>query len=112
MNYQLEINDGKFNVYSTNIGMNVMEDALFDEVRVALATEMEYDVKMKIVKLLMTFPHGFEMKNGDMFVREDAVEAYEAWNHLVRQQIGFLDRYYALIDEKITDLLTNNHYQY
>jgi|SRR5699024_7143003 len=106
MNYQLEIKDGRFNVYSANIGMNVIEDALFDEVRIALATEMEYDVKMKIVKLLMTFPHGFEMKNGDMFVREDAVEAYESWRHEVQQRIGFLDEYYELIDEKITDLLT------
>lgn len=36
-----------------------MEDATVDQVKIALATEMEYKTKVEIVKLLMTFSSRF-----------------------------------------------------
>ena len=83
-----------------------MKGATIDEVKIALITEKEYNVKLEIVKLLMTFPHGYSTMDDKTIVYEEAVEAYEAWYDKIYQRIGFLDDYYALIDEKITEILT------
>lgn len=106
MNYKLEIKDGKYNVLSPKIGMYVMEGATIDEVKIALATEMEYSVKLNIVKLLMTFPHGFSTMDDEVIVHQEAVDAYHAWYEKTHQRIGFLEEYYSLIDEKIKEVLT------
>lgn len=105
MNYKLEMKDGKLNVLSPAIGMYVMKDARLDEVKIALATEMEYAVKLDIVKLLMTFPHGFSTTDDEVIVHQKAVDAYDAWFEVTYQRIGFLDEYYSLIDEKIVEIL-------
>lgn len=107
MNYKLEIKkNGHLNLFSPKIRMYVMEDVMFDELKIALVTEMEYKVKLDIVKLLMTFPHGFETMDDQVIVRQDAVDEYEVWYEKVHQQIGFLDEYYSLIDEKIAEVLS------
>src|SRR5690625_1585044 len=106
MNYMVEVKDGKWNVYSPKIGMYVMEDATVDEVKIALATDMEYEIKLNIIKLLMTFPHGFSTMDGGAIVHKEAVEKYEAWRHQTHQRIGFPDEYHSLIDEKIKEMLT------
>lgn len=105
MNYKVDITDGKVQLYSPRIGMNVMENATMDEVKIALATELEYAVKLDIVKLLMTFPHGFSAMDDTMIVDDKAMEAYEAWQHNIQKRVGFLDDYYASIDEKISEVL-------
>src|SRR5690625_1378362 len=105
-NYKLEIADGKWSVYSSKIGMYVMKDATIDEVKIALTTEMEYKVKLDIVKMLMTFPHGFSTMDDITIVHEEAVKSYEAWHDKTYQRIGFLEEYHSLIDEKIMEVLT------
>src|SRR5690625_484281 len=105
MTYMVEVKDGKWNVYSPKIDMFVMEDAPIKEVLIALATEMEYDVKLKIVELLMTFPHGFLTTDGKTIVHEEAVKAYEEWQQQTHQRLVFPDEYRALIDKKIRELL-------
>jgi len=106
MNYMVEVKDGKWNVYSPKIGMYIMEDATVDEVKIALATDMEYETKLEIIKLLMTFPHGFSTMDGRTIVHKEAVEEYETWHNETHQRIGFLDEYHSLIDEKIRKILT------
>lgn len=106
MNYKLKMKDGKLSVFSPKIGMYVMECATMDEVKIALATEMEYKVKLDMVKMLMTFPHGFATMDDEVIVHQKAVEAYEEWHTKIYQRIGFLDEYYALIDEKIAEVLS------
>src|SRR5690625_4845258 len=105
MKYKLEIKDGKWNLYSQKIGMYMMKGATIDEVKIALATEMEYATKLKIAKLLMTFPDGFSTMNDKVIVHKEAVAAYHAWHDKIYQRIGFLEEYYALIDEKILEIL-------
>lgn len=106
MNYQVEIKDGKWYLYSPKIDRYVMEDATMNEVKIALATEMEYVVKLDIVKLLMTFPHGFSTMDDEVIVRQDAIDDYEAWYHKIQQRIGFPEEYHSLIDKKIREALT------
>ena len=106
MNYKLEVKDGKYNVISPKIGKCVMENATIDEVKIALATEMEYSVKLNIVELLMTFPHGFSTMDDEVIVHQEAVDAYRAWYDKTYQRIGFLEEYYSLIDKKIMEILT------
>jgi len=105
-NYQLENVNGKYNLYSPKIDMYVMENVTLDDIKIAIATEMEYEVKLKIVELLMTFPHGFPTVDNQVIVHKEAIEAYEAWHHKTHQRIGFLDEYYSLIDQKIVEVLT------
>src|SRR5699024_3106483 len=105
-NYQLENVNGKYNLYSSKINMYVMENVTLDDIKVAIATEMEYKTKLEIVKLLMTFPHGITTIDNQVIVDNAAVEAYEAWHHEIHQRIGFLDEYYSLIDQKIVEILT------
>jgi|SRR5690625_1823953 len=105
MTYMVEIKDGKWNLYSPKIDMYVIEDADIKAVLIELATEMEYDVKLKIVELLMTFPHGFLTMDGQTIVHEEAVKAYKEWQQQTYQRIVFPDEYHALIDKKIRELL-------
>lgn len=44
LTYKVEIVNGKWNLYSPKINMYVMEGASMDEVKIALAREMEYAV--------------------------------------------------------------------
>lgn len=104
MNYKLEANNGRMNLYSQKIGMNVMEDATVDQVKIALAIEMEYKTKLEIIKLLMTFPHGFLTTNDEEIVNQGVVDEYEAWYKKISQRIGFIDEYYSLIDDKIREI--------
>lgn len=100
MNYKLEVNKGKINVLSARTGIYVMEDATIYQVKIALATEMEYMTKLEIVKLLMTFPHGFLTTNNEMILNQEAMVEYETWHKKIYKRIAFLDEYYSLIDEK------------
>ena len=104
-NYKIEKTNGKFNLYSSKIGMYVMKGATIDEMKIALAREMEYSVKLEIVKLLMTFPHGFSNMDDEIIVYQEAVDVYNAWYSKIYQRIGFLEEYYSLIDEKIMGIL-------
>lgn len=106
MNYKIEFTDGNCNLYSPKIGMYVLKDTRIDEVKIALATDIEYKSKLEIVKLLMTFPHGFSTMDDKIFVHEKAVEAYETWYHTISQRIGFIDEYYSLIDKKLLEILS------
>jgi len=106
MNYMVEVKGGKWNVYSPKIDMYVMENVTDDEVKVALAMDMEYEIKLEIIKLFMTFPHGFLTMDGRMIVHKEAVEEYEAWRHETHQRIGFQQEYHSLIDEKLNEMLT------
>lgn len=103
--YKIELKDGKYNLYSPKIGMYVIKDATMEEVKIILATEMEYAVKLDIVKMLITFPHGFTTIDDKMIEYQEAVDAYKEWYDQIYQRIGFLDEYYMLIDKKIVDLL-------
>lgn|SRR5690625_405579 len=105
MNYKVEIQDGKWNVYSPKIDRYVMEGASVDEVKIALSIDMEYEMKLEIIKLFMTFPHGFSTMNGRTIVHKEAIEEYEAWRQKAHQRIGFPEEYHSLIDEKIKELL-------
>lgn len=105
LTYKVEIVNGKWNLYSPKINMYVMEGASMDEVKIALAREMEYAVKLNIVKLLMTFPHGYSTMDDKTIVHEEAVKAYEAWYDKTYERIGFLEEYHSLIDEKIREIL-------
>lgn len=104
--YKIELKDGKYSLYSPKINMYVLENATMEEVKITLATEMEYTVKLDIVKLLMTFPHGFTTMNDEMIVHQSAVVAYDEWYDKIYQRVRFLDEYYSLIDDKIVELLT------
>lgn len=104
MNYKVELIDGNCSLYSSKIRMYVLEDVPIDEVKIALATEIEYKSKLEIVKLFMTFPHGFRTKNDKTFAHEKAIETYETWYHDIHQRIGFLDEYYALIDKRLSEI--------
>lgn len=104
--YKIELKDGKYNLFSPKINLYVMENATMDEVKITLATQMEYEVKLEIVKLLMTFPHGLTTIDDKIIVHEEAVDAFETWYDKIYQRIGFIDEYYSLIDEKIVELLT------
>lgn len=104
--YKIELKDGKYSLYSPKINMYVLENATMEEVKITLATEMEYTVKLDIVKLLMTFPHGFTTMNDEMIVHQESVVAYDEWYDKIYQRVGFLDEYYLLIDDKIVELLT------
>lgn len=85
--------------------MYLMEDATVDQVKIALATEMEYRTKLEIVKLLMTFPHGFLTTDNKVINNQEAVDEYESWYKEIYQRIGFIDEYYSLIDEKIQEII-------
>jgi len=87
-----------------------MEDATTDQVRIALATEMEYEAKLKITKLLMTFPHGFLNMNDELIVNQAAMDVYDTWYKSIHQKIGFIDDYYRSIDEKIEEILQRPDY--
>lgn len=106
MSYQVDISNGKWHLFSPKIERYVIEDATMQDVKIALATEMEYEVKLNIVKLLMTFPHGFKTMNGETIVHQEALEAYEAWRQKTYQKIIFPEQYEAAIDNKIKELLT------
>lgn len=106
MNYKLEVTDGKYNLYSPKLDMYVMKNVPIDEAKIALATEMEYSVKLDIVKMLMTFPHGFSNMDDEIIVNPEAMDAHNVWYNKNHQRIGFLEEYYSLIDEKIMGLLT------
>lgn len=106
MNYQLEMKKGKLNVLSPKLGMYVMENATVNEVKIAFATEMAYKVKLDIVKLLVTFPHGFSTTDDEVIVHQNAVDEYEGWYKKTQQRIGFLEEYYARIDKKISEVST------
>lgn len=110
MTYKIEVTEGAINVYSPKIGMYLMEDATMDQVRIALATEMEYEAKLKITKLLMTFPHGFLNMNDELIVNQAAMDVYDTWYKSIRQKIGFIDDYYRSIDEKIEEILQRPDY--
>lgn len=83
--------------------MYLMEDATVDQIKIALATEMEYKTKLEILKLLMTFPHGFLTTDNEVIDNQEAVDKYESWYKKIYQRIGFLDEYYELIDKKIQE---------
>lgn len=104
MNYKVEFINGNCNLYSSKIGMYVLKDTTIEEVKVALATEIEYKCKLEIVKLFMTFPHGFFTMNDKTYVHEKAVDNYETWYHTINQRIGFIDEYYSLIDKKLREI--------
>jgi len=106
MSYQVDVHNGKWQVYSPKIERYVIEDATMQDVKIALATEMEYETKLSIVKLLMTFPHGFKTMDGETIVHQEALEAYETWRHKTYQKIVFPEQYQAAIDNKIEELLT------
>src|SRR5690625_4059374 len=106
MTYMVEVKEGVWSLYSPKIDMYVMEEATIKDVKIVLATEMEYKVKLDIVKLLMTFPHGYLTMDGKEIVHEEAVKEYEAWHHETHQRIVFPDEYHAHIDAKIRELLT------
>ncbi|WP_130806684.1 hypothetical protein [Senegalia massiliensis] len=106
MDYKLEARNGKINLLSSKTGMYVMEDASIYQVKIAVATEMEYSTKLEIVKLLMTFPHGFLTTNNEIIVKQKAVDEYEAWYKEIYKLIAFLDEYYALIDKKIQEIFS------
>lgn len=105
MDYKLEVKEGKINLYSSKIGMYLMEETSIEQVKIAIATEMEYKVKLEIIKLLMTFPHGFYTMDNEIIVNQEAMDEYEAWYKIIRQKIGTLEDYYDLIDEKISTVL-------
>lgn len=103
MTYKIEVNNGKWSLYSPKIEMYVMKDATLEEVKIALATEMEYAVKLDIVKLFMTFPHGYSTMDDKIIARDDAVEEFEAWYKETHPRIVFPEEYHALIDKKIAE---------
>lgn len=102
--YQLEKVNGSYNLYSPKIDLCVMKNASLDEIKIAIATEMEYKTKLEIIKLLMTFPNGFSTLDDEVIVDKEAVEEFKAWHKKIYQRIGFLDEYYSLIDAKIKQL--------
>lgn len=85
--------------------MYIMQEASPAEVKIALATEMEYSTKLDIIKLLMTFPHGFLTTKDEMIINQQALDAYEAWYKTAYQKIRCIDDYYMLIDEKIQKIV-------
>ncbi|MGM8212225.1 hypothetical protein ACLIBH_05435 [Virgibacillus sp. W0430] len=48
--------------------MFVIEDVTNEEVKIALALQMEYTVKLDFIKLLITFPHGDTTMDGEVIV--------------------------------------------
>src|SRR5690554_2379478 len=110
MTYKIEVLEGAMNVYSSKIGMYLMEGATVDQVRIALATEMEYKAKLEITKLLMTFPHGFFNMNDEVIVNQAAMDDYDTWHKLIHQKIGFIEDYYRSIDEKIEKILQRSDF--
>lgn len=107
MEYQLEKVNGKFNLYSPKIERYVMEGVTMDEIKVALARDMEYTTKLEIVQLLMTFPHGYATTNDEVIVHGKAVKEFEEWYEETYQRIGFLDEYYARIDAQIEHVFSS-----
>lgn len=106
MKYMLEAKQGRLNLYSPKINSYLMKDASVDQVKIAIATEMEYRTKLEIIKLLITFPHGFLTTNNEIIDNPEAMDQYESWYKEICQRIGFLDEYYDLIDEKIQDIFS------
>lgn len=82
-----------------------MEDATVNQVRFALASEMEYKTKLEIIKLLMTFPHGFLTTNNEIITNQEAMDEYEVWHREIYPRIAFLDEYYSLIDRKLQEIV-------
>lgn len=105
-NYQLEHVNGRYNLYSPKIARYMMENVTLDDIKLAIATEMEYKTKLQIVKLLMTFPDGFSTMDDQFMVHKEAADEFTAWHDEIYQRIGFLDEYYSLIDQKIAEILT------
>lgn len=99
--YKIKLKDGKYSLYSPKIGMYVLEHATLEEVKITLVTQLEYEVKLEMVKLLMTFPHGFTTIDNEIIVHQKAVDDFNEWHDKIYQRIGFLDEYYSLIDEKL-----------
>lgn len=106
MSYRVDVRNGKWQVYSTKVAQYVMEDATLQDVKIALATEMEYEVKLNIVKLLMTFPQGFKTMDSETIVHQEALEAYECWYNKTHQKIVFPEQYQAAINNNVIELLT------
>lgn len=109
MNYKIEVVDGNWHLYSSIIDMYVMEGATMEEVKIALAIEMEYAVKLDIVKLLMTFLHRLSTIDDQTIVHQESMDAYEVWYTKSYHRIALLEEYHSLIDEKISEDLIQRH---
>lgn len=96
--------EGLYNLYSPRIGMNVLEDASLLEVKVALATEKEYATKLEIIKLFMTFPHGYTSTDGKLLENNEGLEKFNEWYNEVHKKIPFPEQYYQLIDLKLQNI--------
>lgn len=104
-NYQLEHVNGKYNLYSPKINLYMLENATLDEIKIAIAMEMEYKTKLEVIRLLMTFPDGFSTMDDEIIVHKEAANEFKVWYEEIYQRIGFLDEYYSLIDQKIVEIL-------
>lgn len=105
MTYKIDTKEGLWNVYSPKIGMYVMEDATVDQVKSTLAIEMEYKTKLEIIKLLITFPHGFFDLNDKLILNQEGMDEFDSWYQHIHQKILYIEDYYRSIDEKIEEIL-------
>lgn len=104
MGYIVDVKDDKWSVYYRGIEEHLLQGAPIQEVYITLSTIIEYDAKLNIVKLLMTFPHGFYTIDDEKIVHEEAVEEFENWFSEIKQMADDADQLHTFIDEKIHEL--------
>lgn|SRR5690625_457996 len=105
MGYIVDLQDGKWSVYYEGMAKPIVQDAPLEEVYVNLATIIEYDAKVNIVRTLMTFPHGFMTKDGEEIVHEEALRRFDQWFSELKQFATSADELHQFIDDKIYELL-------
>ena len=97
----------RYDVYSINIGMNVLENISYLDLLYKLANELEYTIKLQMIQKILTFPDGYITSEKDSLSNPDGVAMFNSWYKKTYQHIVNIDTYQTLIDEKLVDLL--NH---
>lgn len=92
--------DNKYRLWSTISDVWLTKWMTENEIKKDLATQLEYDYKVKIIERLWSFPHGYYDKDDNrMFNNWDAYRAFTRWN--LKATRG---DYYAEIDKKFKEL--------
>lgn len=99
--------DEKYDVYSTKMGMYILNNISPQDLIHKLANEAEYIVKVEMIKQMLSFPDGYFDENGNIDYNHKGTKMFNSWYRKIYLYMESVDNYRYLIDKKLTALLGN-----
>lgn len=100
-------NKDKWEIFSSITDSIIFECGTQQELLNHIAFESIYDGKLKAIKRLMLYPHGWTVNDEILLNKEGNISYYE-WYSIINSESKTYEEYYEKIDEKLDELLNLN----